>query len=117
MRANPKAQVDAARTQLASFAQAVEDCAEDNGGPPTTKLGLRALLTPPVSASTPKGRKIYLADVSWIPKDPWSNPYEYQRVCGSTHSFRITCFGRDGVPGGTGLDADITVTGASMTKR
>ncbi len=40
-----------------------------------------------------------------IPNDPWGNPFTY--AVEGTSKFTITCYGKDGQPGGTGLDADI----------
>jgi general secretion pathway protein G len=39
-----------------------------------------------------------------IGNDPWGRPYIYRLVDGKP---RVACLGRDGVPGGTGLDADV----------
>lgn len=41
-----------------------------------------------------------------IPKDPWGNPYIYQKR--SSSDFVIMSYGADGQPGGTGEDADIS---------
>jgi len=39
--------------------------------------------------------------------DPWGHPYVY-RAPGSKSEFEILSYGRDGQPGGAGLDADIS---------
>ncbi len=41
-----------------------------------------------------------------IPLDPWSRPYKYEKT---KDGFNLICFGRDGKPGGVGLDADVTL--------
>lgn len=43
--------------------------------------------------------------ISGIPKDPWGNDYEY--VSGTENGYDLICYGRDGVEGGEGEDADI----------
>jgi general secretion pathway protein G len=63
----------------------------DTGRYPATVDGLRPL--------APK----YLAS---IPDDGWGRPYHYESDGGSV---RIWTLGRDGLPGGTGADADLAV--------
>lgn len=41
-----------------------------------------------------------------IPKDPWGNDYHYTKE--GTRSYRIVSYGANGVPGGTGVEADIS---------
>ena len=41
-----------------------------------------------------------------MPKDPWGNPYQYLNP-GNNGEIDIYTLGRDGRPGGEGLDADI----------
>jgi general secretion pathway protein G len=41
-----------------------------------------------------------------IPKDPWGNPYIYTKE--GSRSFKIVSYGRDGAPGGSDYDADIS---------
>lgn len=98
-----QARVTTATTDIASISGALKLYRLDNGGYPTTSQGLRALVerpaTPPVPVSFPEGG--YL---SQTPVDPWGNPYVYEST-GS--SFSLTSLGRDGKPGGEGLDADI----------
>lgn len=71
----------------------------DNGDYPTTAQGLKALHVPP--NPPPPAWRPYVQDA---PKDPWGNDYAYENLGGS---FRITSLGRDGKPGGEGIDADI----------
>ena len=42
-----------------------------------------------------------------VPLDPWGHAYLY-RAPGSKGDFEILSYGKDGQPGGTGEDADIT---------
>lgn len=75
----------------------------DNGDYPTTEQGLKALVekstTPPVPSSFPQGG--YL---SAPPLDAWGKPYEYKSEGGA---FTIKSLGKDGKPGGEGIDADV----------
>ncbi len=43
-----------------------------------------------------------------LPVDPWGNEYVYQAPTREDPVPHITCYGRDGVPGGEGADADVT---------
>lgn len=76
----------------------------DNGNYPTTEQGLKALAEKPSAAPVPEAWRNY---VSETPADPWGNPYTYS-TDGS--SYTITSLGRDGKPGGEGVDADISET-------
>jgi len=75
----------------------------DNFRYPDTEAGLEALVTPPQdpNAHWPAGG--YL---DRLPKDPWDRPYQYLYP-GNQGEFDIYTLGRDGQPGGEGLDADI----------
>jgi type II secretion system protein G len=68
-----------------------------HGRYPTTAEGL-AILT----ASTDRHPEGILEAVE--PNDPWGRPYEYTS---DGRTYRIVSFGRDGVEGGEGFDADI----------
>ena len=65
---------------------------------PTNEEGLQALI------QNEKNRKFL--DTDNIPLDPWDNPYLY-KIEGS-RNFSVMSYGADGVPGGSGLDADIS---------
>ena len=41
--------------------------------------------------------------------DPWGRPYLYRRPGQAGSEYDLLTFGRDGVPGGSGEDADIIV--------
>ncbi|MDP8215231.1 MAG: type II secretion system major pseudopilin GspG [Candidatus Euphemobacter frigidus] len=42
-----------------------------------------------------------------VPKDPWGNPYFYSSVSQHSQEVDIASYGKDGVAGGTGDNADI----------
>ncbi len=75
----------------------------DNFNLPTVDEGLQALVSPPRPdmRNYPKGG--YL---SKAPKDPWGNDYIYRRP-GDHGEYDILSYGRDGQPGGEGIDSDL----------
>jgi len=98
-----KSEAVAAKAQVEAYAKAVDNFRLDMGRFPTTEEGLAALTARPADGdkwSGPYLRK----DV--VP-DPWGHPYLY-RAPGTKSEFEILSYGRDGQPGGTGLDADIS---------
>jgi general secretion pathway protein G len=98
-----KSEVTTAKAQIEAYAKAVDNFRLDMGRFPTTEEGLAALMIRP--ADSDKWSGPYLRkDV--IP-DPWGHPYVY-RAPGTKSEFEILSYGRDGQPGGTGLDADIS---------
>ncbi|PKP97554.1 MAG: type II secretion system protein GspG [Alphaproteobacteria bacterium HGW-Alphaproteobacteria-15] len=102
-----QARVTTTQTNLASLSSALKMYRLDNGQYPTTQQGLKALVerptSPPVPAAWPDG-----GYVSQDPVDAWGNPYVYEST-GS--SFALKSLGRDGQPGGEGLDADLDSRG------
>lgn len=87
-----------ARMDLASLKNAVELFYLQSHRYPTNDEGLEILTQ--TSTTSPAG---LLSDV---PIDPWGNTYEY-RYPGQHGTFDIVCYGRDGVAGGEGEDADM----------
>jgi len=101
------ANVRIARTQIAQFMGALDLFYLDNNFYPTTQQGLQALIEKPATGPSADkwGQRRYLDSLA-IPLDPWGHEYFYQ--CPGTHGrFDIICYGRDGVEGGEGYDADI----------
>ena len=100
-----EARVTVANTDIKTIGAALKMYRLDNGDYPTTQQGLKALVerssTPPVPASFPA--EGYLPDV---PSDPWGNPYVY--TAPAPGGFALMSLGKDGKPGGEGLDADLT---------
>ena len=97
------AQLVAAKQDIRAVESALKLYKLDNFRYPSTDDGLDALVTRPndPSAKWPEGG--YL---SRLPKDPWNKPYLYLYP-GNQGVFDIYSLGRDGQPGGEGLDADI----------
>ena len=102
-----QARVTTTKTNLASLSSALKMYRLDNGQYPTTQQGLKALVekpaTPPVPSAWPEG-----GYVSEDPVDAWGNPYAYASA-GS--GFELKSLGKDGKPGGEGLDADLDAKG------
>ena len=99
-----KSEVTIAKAQIDAFEKSLDTFRLDVGRYPSTEEGLAALLTAPASASQ-KWNGPYLKKT--IPLDPWGHAYQY-RAPGAKGEFDIISLGRDGQPGGTGEDADIS---------
>lgn len=98
-----KAEVKAARAQLDGLEKALDTYRLDVGRYPTTQQGLNALLGAPAGVSRWAGP--YLKKE--VPLDPWGRAYIYKSP-GDHGEFDLLSLGRDGAPGGSGEDADIT---------
>jgi len=98
-----KSEVKSAKAQMDALEKALDQYRLDVGKYPTTEQGLVALVTRP--ANEPKWDGPYLK--KGVPTDPWSNPYNYKSP-GEHNEFDLWSYGRDGQPGGTGENADIT---------
>ena len=76
----------------------------DNFTYPTNEQGLEALVTKP---SDPNIRNWKSGGyLTRLPKDPWGNSYLYLSP-GNNGQIDIYTLGRDGRPGGEGVDADV----------
>jgi general secretion pathway protein G len=100
-----EARVTVAAADLRTVSAALKMYRLDNGAYPTTEQGLEALAKRPTSAPLPRTwpEEGYLAEV---PRDPWDRPYVYRRSAAG-NAFELMSLGRDGKPGGEGVDADI----------
>lgn len=97
-----------ARTQIELLGTALDNYRLDNGSYPTTEQGLAALHEKPTRVPVPTQWKgPYLRKA--VPNDPWGRPYIY-RFPGERNpsSFELSSLGKDGQPGGTGEDSDIS---------
>lgn len=99
-----RAEVKTAKAQLDSLSKALETYRADTGHYPTTEQGLSALVTKP--QNEPKWQGPYLSK-SEVPLDPWGNAYQFKSP-GEHGEFDLLSFGKDGQPGGSGENADIT---------
>ncbi|HWG10502.1 MAG TPA: type II secretion system major pseudopilin GspG [Rhodanobacteraceae bacterium] len=88
----------AGKLQVEKLSQDIDGYALDNGSPPKQ---LQDLLTKPGDAPSWNGPYAKAGDL----KDPWGHAFGYAYP-GQHGSYDITFYGRDGKPGGDGVDAD-----------
>jgi general secretion pathway protein G len=98
-----KSEVTITKAQIGAFDKALDTYRLDVGRYPMTEEGLVALLVKPATAVNWNGP--YLKKE--VPLDPWGHPYLY-RSPGSKGDFEVISYGKDGQPGGTDENADIT---------
>jgi general secretion pathway protein G len=99
-----KSETGAARAQIDAFEKALEHYRIDTGKFPSTEQGLAALVRQPAGEARWAGP--YLKKD--VPLDPWGRAYEYRAPGGSGKDFELLSRGRDGAPGGSGPDADVS---------
>lgn len=98
------ARVDVAKTQMRNIQGALELLYLETGRYPTSEEGVEVLVKP-VQSFTPWSGPYIKPETAII--DPWGNTYVYKGP-ENTNSFTLLSYGRDGIEGGEGLDADIT---------
>lgn len=95
-----------ARSQIESYAFALNAYAMDNGAVPTEAQGLRALWQKPQLEPVPlQWNGPYVTRE--IAPDPWGRPYEYRVPGPEGLAFGIVSWGADGRRGGEGDAADV----------
>lgn len=100
-----RAKSQAAEVSMANLKGAVQLFYIDTGRYPTESEGLGALQAAPAGVTGWKGP--YLdgdADMT----DPWGRPFAYTAP-GADGPFGLSTLGRDGQPGGSGEDSDISL--------
>lgn len=98
----------AARTQISILELALDAYRLDNDFYPSTAQGLVALISRPDGVPAARNwRGPYLK--RGVPLDPWERAYVYRSPGqnGNGAEYDLLSFGRDGIPGGEGDDADI----------
>jgi general secretion pathway protein G len=100
-----KSQVKVAKAQIDALDKALDQFRLDMGRYPTSEEGLNALQTAPGGTENGTWGGPYLK--KGVPNDPWGRPYVYVSP-GEHAEFDLSSLGKDGRPGGTGEDADIT---------
>ena len=98
-----KSEVNVTKAQIDALEKALDQYRLDTGRYPTTELGLAALITRP--ANELKWNGPYLKKA--VPPDPWGKDYVY-KIPGERGDYDLFSYGKDGQPGGTGENADIT---------
>jgi general secretion pathway protein G len=107
-----EARTAAAVAQIENFRMALKLYRMDNGGLPTQRQGLEALVEPSTIAPQPRKfpKEGYL-DRRTLPPDPWGRDYIYMIPGSNGETYEVICYGHDGEPGGTDADADISSAG------
>nr|WP_201443343.1 type II secretion system major pseudopilin GspG [Marinobacter nitratireducens] len=102
-----QAKVTVAETQLSNIANALDLYRLDNSHYPSTQQGLEALVSKPSGSPEPRNWNPdgYLKSV---PEDPWGAQYQYVSP-GVEGPYDLYSYGSDGVEGGDGDAADISV--------
>src|SRR3954468_7420950 len=103
-----KSEVGVAKAQIDALEKALDTYRLDTGHYPSTELRPAALMQKP--AAEPKWSGPYLRKE--VPLDPWGKPYVY-KMPGEKSDFDLLSYGKDGQPGGTGENADLTNHGGS----
>ncbi len=98
-----KSEVTTAKAQIDALEKAIDQYRLDTGRYPTTELGLAALVNRP--PNEPKWNGPYLRKD--VPLDPWGKAYVYKQP-GERGDYDILSYGKDGQPGGSGENADIS---------
>lgn len=98
-----KSEIKTARAQIVGLEKALQQYRLDVGRFPSTEQGLQALVVKPANVGKWDGPYLEKS----VPLDPWGHPYLYVSP-GEHGDFDLSSMGRDGRPGGDGLDADIT---------
>jgi general secretion pathway protein G len=99
-----KSEVNVAKAQIDAIEKALDQYRLDTGHYPSTELGLASLVQKP--PNEPKWAGPYLRKD--VPLDPWGKAYVYKTPGEKGGDFDLLSYGKDGQPGGTGENADIT---------
>lgn len=100
-------EVKSTKIQIKSLADRLKEFRRNCGFYPTTDQGLDALINKPTGGRecrnyAPNG---YI-DGNKVPVDPWNNEFIYES---DGKTFNIISLGSDGVEGGEGADADLSL--------
>ena len=98
------AQITKAKAEISNIENAMKFYRLDNFAYPSTEQGLDALVTKPADPNVKNWKSGGYLDR--LPEDPWGFPYIYLSP-GNNREIDIYTLGRDGQPGGEGIDADI----------
>jgi general secretion pathway protein G len=98
-----KSEVQVARAQIDAFEKALDQYRLDLRRYPSTEQGLKALIERPLNEAQWNGP--YLKKTP--PLDPWGRAYNY-RSPATKGDYELVSYGKDGRPGGSGEDADIS---------
>ena len=99
-----RSEIAAAKAQIDALEKALDQYRLDAGRFPATEQGLAALVERP--ANEPRWSGPYLRKA--VPLDPWGRPYVYRSPGAQGIDYDLLSYGRDGQPGGSGEDADLS---------
>lgn len=108
------AKTSAAKSQVEMLGLALNAYRLDNDRFPTSDQGLEALRTMPAAGDIPRNwRGPYLTRI--VPTDPWVRAYIYVSPgIRNPKSYDLYTLGRDGNPGGSDEDSDVTSWGGPI---
>jgi len=98
------AQITKAKAEIANIENAMKFYRLDNFAYPSSEQGIDALVTKPADPNVRNWKTGGYLERT--PQDPWGNPYLYLNP-GNQGEIDVYTLGRDGSPGGEGIDADI----------
>ena len=101
-----RANITKAKTEIRAFESALKLYRLDNFQYPTSEQGLEALVVRPNDPNIRNWNPRGYMERDTIPPDPWGNPYQYLNP-GNNGEIDVYTLGRDGRPGGEGIDADV----------
>jgi general secretion pathway protein G len=104
IRGREKAETQAAAVQIENLGTALDTFRLDVGRYPSTQEGLQSLNRRPAALDRWDGP--YLKKE--VPADPWGRPYFYRSPGESNHPYDLYTLGADGMPGGDGVNKDVT---------
>jgi len=103
-----KARVTTTKTQIKQLEAALTFFQMENGFFPGTDQGLEALVQEPTGGREVRNyREGGYLQGGVVPLDAWQSPYQYESPGQINRDYDIWSLGADGLPGGTGVDADI----------
>lgn len=98
--------VKATKIQIETLANSVDTFHLDTGRYPTQQEGLQVLLENPPAMPIANWNGPYLKK-NKVPTDEWGKPFIYANPSTHRMGFDLYSLGADGVPGGSGENADI----------
>lgn len=102
-----EARINKVRADFKSIQTALNLYRIDNYVYPSSEQGLEALVSKPTASPIPRNWRS-TGYIDQVPMDPWGNPYLYMSP-GETREYDIYTLGADGVSGGEGQNADLSV--------
>jgi general secretion pathway protein G len=99
-----KSEIATAKAQIDALDKALDQYRLDTGHYPPTDPGLASLVDRP--ANEPRWSGPYLRKA--VPLDPWGKVYVYRSPGSQGADYDLMSYGKDGLPGGNGENADLS---------